>query len=132
MYYDNLSAMNAFSDGVAITAHNVANINTSPYENRNFAYGAGPTGLVEAQESRGIGQKQSKPPAAPKVETNRDSAADYNSWNTGPIHNNVSLERQMVNLITAQMGFEINAIFISQQATTEQDALRGLMANYNA
>lgn len=141
MYSTNLSAMNAFSDGVAITAHNVANINTTPYQSRNFAYGSGPAGTVEVQESPSLAdqraaiggeQRQSQPPAAPLVEANRDSIADNNSWNTGPIYNNVSLERQMVNLITAQRGFEANAVFISEQAATEQDALRGLMADYRA
>lgn len=130
MYYTNLNAMNAFADGLANTAHNVANINTDFYQSRNFAYGAGPTGNVEVQESQNAVQSQAKPPVAPVQEAIRDSIADSSSWGTGPIANTVSLERQMINLIIAQNGFEVNAIFIAQQAATEQEALRGLMANY--
>lgn len=141
MYEDNVSALNAFSNGVAYTAHNVANVNTDTYQSRNFAYGAGPAGTVELQETpssvrpkemSGAGESLAQPPSAPVVEANRDSISGYDAWNTGPIYNNVSIERQMVNLIAAQNGFEANAVTIAQRAATEQDALRGLLANYRA
>lgn len=144
MYDTNLSAMNAFADGVAYTAHNVANINTDGYQSQNFAYGAGPVGTVEVQPSlpadtSAIGQATSQ--TAGTAQSGNDSArifapgADITgdmSGLTQPVYNNVSLERQMVNLIAAQYGFEANAVTISTRAHTEQDALIGLVANYRA
>lgn len=137
MYEDNLSALHAFSQGVAQTAHNIANMNTDGYTAQSFTYGAGPTGSV-TPNGASLGTVEFQPSQSAPLVPAGDSVtlfspspyvADSMGWNMAPVYSNVEVTREMVNLIQAQNGFEANAVTIVQRAQTEHDALLGLFAD---
>lgn len=138
MYEDNLSALKAFSEGVALTAHNVANVNTDGFNPISFAYGAGPAVPGSTGSVLGNVQLQPSPPAlVPRGDSVTLFApspvvADDIGWNTAPVYSNTDVSREMVNLMVAQNGFEANAETIAQRALTEQEALSGLFVNREA
>lgn len=139
MYDDNLSALKAFSEGVALTAHNVANVNTDGFSPVTFAYGAGPTVPGPAGSTLGNVQLQPTPPAlAPRGDSVTLFAPSLDIVDNGgqnimaPVYSNTDVGREMVNLMVGQRGFEANAVTIAQRALTEQEALSGLFVNREA
>lgn len=138
MYDDNLSALRAFSQGVALTAHNVANVNTDGFDPVSFAYGAGPTVPGPVGFAIGNVQLQPTPPAlVPRSDSvtlfaASPEVADSVGWYMPPVYSNTDVTREMVNLMVAENGFAANAETIAQRALTEQDALSGLFVNRTA
>lgn len=137
MYEDNLSALRAFSHGVAQTAHNIANINTDGYKAQSFSYGAGPVSTITPGGAT-LGTVEMQPTTSKPFVPSGDSVtlfqpspevADNTGWNMTPVYSNVEVSREMVNLIQAQNGFEANAVTITHRSQTEHDALMGLFAN---
>lgn len=129
--YDNLSALNAYGDGLNVIAHNIANMNTSGYEARSFAYGAGPANTVEVQVSppnsglpEGFGQD--------RVTLSTDLGPEARDMGVAPpFTNTVDQAREMVNMIVAERGFEANVVTIAARAELG-DAALGLVVDRRA
>lgn len=129
--YDNLSALNAYGDGLNIIAHNIANMNTAGYEARTFAYGAGPADTVEVQVSppnsglpEGVGQD--------RVTLSMELGPEARDMGVAPpFTNTVDLARETVNMMVAGRGFEANVAAITARAELG-DAALGLVIDRRA
>ncbi len=116
MTYDNLSAMNAFADGMAVSAHNIANISTPNYTSVQYNYGAGPANNVELQVDPNPAQIVSPNQSAPPPIT--QSPLIYETY--GMANNTVDLAREFTVQIATEHAFEANAIAISTREEMEQ------------
>ena len=130
--YDNLSALNAYGNGLNVVAHNLANMNTAGYEARSFAYGAGPAGTVEVQVAppnaglpEGFGQDRVT------LSGGLEASGQAGGRLTLPYTNTVDVSREMVNMIVAQRGFEANTVAIAARADMG-DAALGLVVDRRA
>ncbi len=142
MYETGLSALHAFGDGMAWTAHNVANINTPDYQSWSNTYTEGPVGGVRSAVS-----PSETPPltvdrvslsleaaeaaygdkALPSPTAEAGYAAGYDF--AGLAANNVDLARETTDMILAQRGFEANALYIAVRAETD-NSLLGMLVDY--
>ncbi len=130
MYETGLSALHAFGDGMAWTAHNVANITTPNHQSWSGTYAEGPIGGVRLHVS---------PSETPSFTVDRVSlsleaaeaaygdaapalpAAGYDV--AGLAADTVDPARETTNMILAQRGFEANALFIAVRAETDGSLL---------
>ncbi|MEG2139657.1 MAG: flagellar basal body rod C-terminal domain-containing protein [Bilophila sp.] len=119
----NLGAMQAFADGVSVTAHNVANTNTRDFQRWSHTYTSDAKGsvqnVVEAGDPlRGV---------AGALAEERGSL-----WHAGvPDTNNVDTGREMTSLVSDQRAFEANAAVITTRSDMD-DTLLGIMVDQKA
>ncbi len=109
MVYDNLSALNAFSNGMAVSAHNIANINTSNFTSWEYHYGAGPGSTVQLQINPSSIRTDNADALNPLPPTFTESQ------NLGLVNNNVDLAREFTGQITTEHAFAANAVAIRTQ-----------------
>lgn len=105
------SALQAFSTGMQVTAHNIANTNTPEFRASStvLAESAPPGGVYVAdvqQSSTSGGYIQSLQP----VENPETGRLDT-QWQTVEA-SNTDLAREMVDMISWQRGYEANAVVI--------------------
>ncbi len=104
MVYDNLSALNAFSNGMAVSAHNIANLSTANFTSWDYHYSEGPVGNVELQVNYPLEQTDNADALNPLPPT----FDDY----TGLAYNNVDLAREFTGQIATEHAFAANAVVI--------------------
>ena len=127
MYDDTLSALNAYSDGMAFTAHNIANSNTPDFRSRAYSYAGDFSGSVKAWQDPGNAPLNNGDWVSLSGLGDDALASMY----YGGMNNTVDAGRETVNMIIAQRGFEANAAAI--MARSENDATTlGLIADYRA
>lgn len=117
MYDDNLSALNAFSDAVTVTAHNIANVNTADFRSLSGTYTGTPSGNVRLAVSSSDAGFDVQDRVTLSLRADEPAYADEAGIN------NVDLGREMVNLTVAQRGFEANAVTIAARADTDNVVL---------
>ncbi len=106
MVYDNLSALNAFSNGMAVSAHNIANVNTPNFTGWEYHYGAGPGGTVQLQVDNNpirLDNADALNPLPPTF---------YENETIGMANNTVDLATEFTKQISTQNAFEANAVAI--------------------
>ncbi len=100
--YDNISAMQAFADGTAITAHNIANISTDAYTSIQYTYASAPTNTVAVQvTSTDLFPVQSTVPV-------QEDTVSLSFLHT----NNVEIASEFTQQISTQYAFAANAVTI--------------------
>ncbi len=117
---NNLAAMNAFAQGMQISAHNVANVSTDNYSSQAFTYGAGSASQVEVQmKNSAYAQNYAAPDqvSAQMANANAPVSAQSSLQDTPPaiINNTVELSREFTQQISTQNAFEANAAVIRTQ-----------------
>ncbi len=106
--YNNVSAMNAFANGMHISAHNVANVSTDDFASVGFNYGSNAAGQVEVQVKDPVPTQSMEPnPSLPLP-----GQSPLQDTPPGIINNTVELSREFTQQITAQNSFEANAAVI--------------------
>ena len=95
------SAMNAHSWGMAVTAHNVANVNTAGYRAVRVAYETGPDGY-------GVRPDVVPPSGPPSVALPPDPAMPPEMI----FPSNTELAREFVTMISTQRAYDANAVSI--------------------
>ena len=95
------------SDQMKLTAENMANVDTPGYKTRGFDFGQ--------ELSRAIGSDASQPPAVKDFEVDGLPAR--------PDGNNVSLDREGVQLAKAQLEFRAGVSLLRTQYTRIMDAI---------
>ncbi|MDR2743771.1 MAG: flagellar basal body protein [Desulfovibrio sp.] len=136
-------ALNSYSVGMAVTAHNVANVNTSGFKPQTAVFATGPNGVGVQLETifQGNGLARPRPldmpdslaaPADVYGEAAVNSAMPSNGDANGmpPEFVNPSgtdLGREMVNMIIAQYSFEANTVTIRAA-----DEMAGTLLNITA
>ncbi len=117
MVYDNVSAMNAFADGMATSAHNIANISTSNFSAWDYHYGAGAAGNVVLHVDPNPAQITTPYETPPPLATQSPliDESQYRPYNT------VDLAREFTNHIATQNAFEANAIAIRTRDDMEKN-----------
>ncbi len=106
MVYDNLSALNAFSNGMAVSAHNIANVSTPNFTSWEYHYGAGPGGTVQLQVNNSPIRLDNADALNPLPPTFNESET------IGMANNTVDLATEFTHQISTQNAFEANAIAI--------------------
>jgi flagellar basal-body rod protein FlgC len=134
-------ALNSYAVGMAVTAHNVANVNTSGFEPQTAVFATGPNGVGVELETifQGNGLARPRPldmpdslvsPADLYGKAVVDSAAASSVNGMPPEFANPSgtdLGREMVNMIVARYSFEANAATIRAA-----DEMAGTLLNITA
>lgn len=110
----NVSALNALSTQMAVSANNVANVNTNGFQasRADLETGHGDQGVQVAAI-----QKDTSPgPAVPSLERtqNPDTGQVQTSWQYVE-GSNTDLAREFVNMTAAQNAYEANAVAIRTQ-----------------
>ncbi len=122
MVYDNLSALNAFSGGIALSSHNIANISTANYTPVEYHYGAGYGGNVQLQVDP-------NPPQLILAGQTSQLPSTQNPLQNeilGMANNTVDLAREFTSQISTQRAFEANAIAITTRSEMESSLYNDL------
>jgi flagellar basal-body rod protein FlgC len=104
------SAMNTFAVGMAVTAHNIANVNTAEFEPQRAAYATGPGGIGVQLETifqgNGIARPEGIDTAFPTQAIAKAASYDLPPEMLNP--SGTDLAREMVNMIVTQRSYEAN------------------------
>ncbi|MDR2573684.1 MAG: flagellar basal body protein [Desulfovibrio sp.] len=134
-------ALNAYSVGMAVTAHNVANVNTAGFKPQTAVFATGPDGVGVQLETIFQGDGIARPLDMPDSLTSpallhseavtRAAAANNADMNGLPPEivspSGTDLGREMVNMIIARYSFEANAATIRAA-----DEMSGALLNITA
>lgn len=121
-YSVSAAAMNAFGQGVATEAHNLANVNTRDFRAWSRVYSEGEAGggprvtIRDGQDGFGSRDRVS-------VSFLEPSAEDGAMFPERMDGNTVDMAREAVNLATDQRAFEANAAVIATRQSLDADLL---------
>ncbi len=93
-------AMYAYSRGMAVTAHNIANVSTDNFTPRHAVYATGPNGRGTVLDSI--------LPTGPNIREMGDLAAD-DGLSAVKRPSGTELERELTRMISTQRAYEANA-----------------------
>ena len=121
------SAMNAHSWGMAVTAHNVANVNTAGFASQHAVYATGPGGRgvrldAVLQDSGVAGRLPAEVRNTPAVSA-APASVESDFVNPG----GTDLGREMTQMISTQRTYEANA-----QVVRTGDAMLGTLLDLKA
>ncbi len=121
------SAMNAHSWGMAVTAHNVANVNTAGFAPQHAVYATGPGGRgvrldAVLQDSGVVGRLPAEVRNNPAVSA-APASVESDFVNPG----GTDLGREMTQMISTQRTYEANA-----QVVRTGDAMLGTLLDLKA
>ena len=102
------SALNAFSVGLSVTAHNIANVNTNGFNPSHVVYETGP-GDQGVRVSDVTKDTLAAPRPPMELVVQHPGGFSENIQGTVIDPSNTNLAREMVDLITTQRFFEGNA-----------------------
>ena len=127
-YSANLSALQAFSQGVATTAHNIANTNTEGFEEWTYTYGpVDPSGVQINIEPGGTDEVYGfNPFGEGDVSLSPAQIPSYTLMLASPEGNTVDMPRQMVALTIDQRAFEANLAALASKMALD-DSVQGLI-----
>lgn len=103
------SALGAFSVGMQVTANNIANMNTPDFQARKIHYATGPEDYGVRVGM--IGQDTS--PGAPLLHYYQDTVDISATAQAHRNSSNVSLEKELVSMISTEHAFKANAAVVS-------------------
>ena len=116
--YIGASALNAHSWGMAVTAHNVANVNTAGFTPRRAVYAEGP-------DARGVRLDAVLQDAAGRFDVAASGEPSMPPEFVNP--SGTDLGREMTRMISTQRTYEANA-----QTVRSADAMRGVLLDIKA
>lgn len=106
------SAMNTHSWGMAVTAHNVANVSTAGFEPQRAVYATGPAGqgvrLDAVLQGNGVPNAAGTPYSAAQAVYDVTSGLPLEATNPS----GTDLGREMVSMITSQHAYKANAAVV--------------------
>ncbi|MDR2055201.1 MAG: flagellar basal-body rod protein [Desulfovibrio sp.] len=126
-------ALNSYSVGMAVTAHNVANVNTSGFEPQTAVFATGPNGVGVQLETifQGNGLARPRPLDMPDSLASPADLYGRSVVNAavapGGDASGTDLGREMARMIIAQYSFEANAATIRAA-----DEMTGTLLNITA
>ncbi len=125
-YSANALAMSAFGEGIAVTAHNIANMNTPGFQPWSRVYTSdGKQGgvhmRVRAGDRLSVGPDLADFPLLQPG--NDDESVFPGSLSALPESNAVDITREMIGLITDQHAFEANAACIQTRQVMDAEVL---------
>ncbi len=117
--------MNAFGEGIASSAHNVANISTSDFRSEQVTYGSDPVGNVEALRRPQEPSRVNEPLAdvinqTPMQSSEQEGGAQAEHF-AGAINNDVDLPREFASQISDTHAFAANVIAVTTRTDMEQN-----------
>lgn len=124
-YATNLGAMQAFADGVSVTAHNVANVSTRDFQRWSHTFTSNAQGGV--QNTVEAGDPLRVVSGTPNPSGDRVSLAGDDMLRASPGSNTVDIGRETTSLLTDQRAFEASAAVITTRAAMDETLLGAII-----